>query len=199
MLVQVYPIPRCTTGCVTGRVGIVPRTDATPPPAIRQQAIRVVHIPMVEAPRRGPRMIVPAAGGVAVLVVQAKAGCRLSPCPAIPISIRLAGKRPRFDIHDGNHGGSPARCGNLCHGPVVQFPHADTNRSKGVAMNWDIIEGKWNQLKGSIREKWGDLTDDELTEVAGKKDKLAGKLQEKYGWTKEKADEQIDHFFRDKT
>ncbi|SIQ06347.1 Uncharacterized conserved protein YjbJ, UPF0337 family [Paracoccus thiocyanatus] len=65
-------------------------------------------------------------------------------------------------------------------------------------MNWDIIEGKWNQLKGSVKENWGDLTDDELTEVGGKRDKLAGKLQEKYGWTKEQADEQIDGFFRDK-
>ncbi|RDW13910.1 CsbD family protein [Paracoccus thiocyanatus] len=65
-------------------------------------------------------------------------------------------------------------------------------------MNWDIIEGKWNQLKGSVKENWGDLTDDELTEVGGKRDKLAGKLQEKYGWTKEQVDEQIDGFFRDK-
>ena len=65
-------------------------------------------------------------------------------------------------------------------------------------MNWDIIEGKWNQLIGSVREKWGDLTDDEVTEMAGKKDRLAGKLQEKYGWTKEEADEQINDFFRDK-
>ncbi|MDQ7775031.1 MAG: CsbD family protein [Paracoccus aminovorans] len=66
-------------------------------------------------------------------------------------------------------------------------------------MNWDIVEGKWNQVKGSVKEKWGDLTDDELTEVAGKKDKLAGKLQEKYGWTKEEADNQLDDFFRDKS
>lgn len=66
-------------------------------------------------------------------------------------------------------------------------------------MNWDIVEGKWNQVKGSVKEKWGDLTDDELTEVAGKKDKLAGKLQEKYGWTKEEADDQLNDFFRDKT
>ncbi|WP_374637727.1 CsbD family protein [Paracoccus sp. (in: a-proteobacteria)] len=65
-------------------------------------------------------------------------------------------------------------------------------------MNWDIIEGKWNQLKGSLREKWGDLTDDELTEMAGKKDRLAGKLQEKYGWTRDEAERQIDDFFRDK-
>ena len=65
-------------------------------------------------------------------------------------------------------------------------------------MNWDIIEGKWTQLKGTLREKWGDLTDDELTEMAGKKDRLAGKLQEKYGWTREEAEREIDDFFRDK-
>ena len=66
-------------------------------------------------------------------------------------------------------------------------------------MNWDIIEGKWGQLKGSVKEKWGDLTDNEITEVEGKKDKLAGKLQEKYGWTKEEADDQINSFFKDKS
>lgn len=63
-------------------------------------------------------------------------------------------------------------------------------------MNWDIIEGKWEQLKGSVREKWGDLTEDEVTEIAGKKDKLAGKLQEKYGWTKEKVDQDLNDFVR---
>ncbi|MTH61849.1 CsbD family protein [Paracoccus litorisediminis] len=66
-------------------------------------------------------------------------------------------------------------------------------------MNWDIIEGKWNQVKGSVKEQWGDLTDDELTEIAGKKDKLAGKLQEKYGWTKEEAEQRMDDFVRERT
>ncbi len=66
-------------------------------------------------------------------------------------------------------------------------------------MNWDIIQGKWTQLVGSVKEKWGDLTDDELTEIDGRKDKLAGKLQEKYGWTKNEADRQIDDFFKDKS
>lgn len=65
-------------------------------------------------------------------------------------------------------------------------------------MNWDIIQGKWDQLKGSVKEKWGDLTDDELTQISGQQDKLAGKLQEKYGWTKEKADDEINRFFSDK-
>lgn len=66
-------------------------------------------------------------------------------------------------------------------------------------MNWDVIEGKWDQFKGSVKEKWGDLTDDELTQVAGKRDKLTGKLQERYGWTKDDAERQIDDFFRDRT
>ncbi|MDN3711851.1 CsbD family protein [Paracoccus cavernae] len=65
-------------------------------------------------------------------------------------------------------------------------------------MNWDIIQGKWEQLKGGVKEKWGDLTDDELTEISGKQDKLSGKLQEKYGWTKERANEEINRFFADK-
>ncbi|MGO4852746.1 CsbD family protein [Phaeovulum sp. W22_SRMD_FR3] len=65
-------------------------------------------------------------------------------------------------------------------------------------MNWDIIEGKWTQLKGSVKENWGDLTDNDLTEVAGKRDKLAGKLQERYGWAKDKAEQEVDNYFKDK-
>ena len=66
-------------------------------------------------------------------------------------------------------------------------------------MNWDIVEGKWGQLKGSIKEQWGKLTDDELTEIAGNRDKMAGKLQERYGWTKEEADDKLNEFVRDKS
>lgn len=65
-------------------------------------------------------------------------------------------------------------------------------------MNWDIIQGKWKQVKGSVKEKWGELTDDELDQVDGKKDQLAGKLQEKYGWTKDEAEKQIDDYFRNR-
>lgn len=66
-------------------------------------------------------------------------------------------------------------------------------------MNWDIVEGKWKQFKGSVQEKWGELTNDELDQINGNKDQLAGKLQEKYGWTKDEADKQIDEYFRDRT
>ncbi|MGA8008510.1 MAG: CsbD family protein, partial [Thiomonas sp.] len=45
-------------------------------------------------------------------------------------------------------------------------------------MNWERIEGNWKQLKGQAKEQWGKLTDDQLTEIAGKRDQLAGKIQE---------------------
>jgi uncharacterized protein YjbJ (UPF0337 family) len=61
-------------------------------------------------------------------------------------------------------------------------------------MNWDQIEGKWKQYSGTIKEKWGKLTDDDLTTISGKKDQLVGKLQERYGMAKDQAEKQIDEF-----
>jgi len=61
-------------------------------------------------------------------------------------------------------------------------------------MNWDQIQGKWTQMKGSIRQKWGKLTDDDLAVIAGSKDKLVGKLQERYGLKKEQAQAQLDEW-----
>jgi uncharacterized protein YjbJ (UPF0337 family) len=55
------------------------------------------------------------------------------------------------------------------------------------AMNWDQIEGKWKQLKGSAKQQWGKLTDDDLDYISGSKDKLIGRLQERYGIQKEDA------------
>lgn len=48
-------------------------------------------------------------------------------------------------------------------------------------MNWDIVEGNWKQFKGKVKAQWGKLTDDHLDVIAGKRDQLAGKLQENYG------------------
>ena len=59
-------------------------------------------------------------------------------------------------------------------------------------MNDDIFEGKWKQMKGSAREWWGKLTDDDMEQIGGKKDKLVGKLQERYGWTRERAEKELD-------
>ena len=61
-------------------------------------------------------------------------------------------------------------------------------------MNWDHIEGKWKQLKGSLKQQWGKLTDDDLNVIAGQRDKLIGKLQERYGYAKEEAQKKADEW-----
>jgi len=62
-------------------------------------------------------------------------------------------------------------------------------------INKDIIKGQWNQLKGEVKVKWGKLTDDDLEKIEGHFDKLVGKLQEKYGYSKEKAEREADQFY----
>jgi uncharacterized protein YjbJ (UPF0337 family) len=59
-------------------------------------------------------------------------------------------------------------------------------------MNWDQIEGKWKQAKGAIKQKWGKLTDDDLDVIDGKRDVLVGKIQERYGITRDEAQKQLD-------
>jgi len=58
-------------------------------------------------------------------------------------------------------------------------------------MNWDRIEGNWKQFKGTAKVKWGKLTDDELDVIAGRREHLAGKIQEAYGITLETTEDQI--------
>ncbi len=60
--------------------------------------------------------------------------------------------------------------------------------------NWEQIAGKWKQVKGEAKKKWGKLTDDELMQVEGNRDILVGKIQEKYGIAKEDANKQIDEW-----
>ncbi|PTV95396.1 uncharacterized protein YjbJ (UPF0337 family) [Rhodobacter aestuarii] len=62
-------------------------------------------------------------------------------------------------------------------------------------MNTHVIEGKWKELKGTVRAKWGELTDDEIEQVAGEREKLEGIVQQKYGKTKEEAKKEVDAFF----
>ena len=59
-------------------------------------------------------------------------------------------------------------------------------------MNKDIVEGKWKQVRGEAKSWWGKLNDDDLDRAAGKFDVLTGMLQEKYGYTRERAAEEID-------
>jgi uncharacterized protein YjbJ (UPF0337 family) len=62
-------------------------------------------------------------------------------------------------------------------------------------MNWDVIKGRWNQLKGEARKQWGKLTDNDWEKIAGEKDKLLGKLQERYGWSRQEAERSADEYF----
>jgi uncharacterized protein YjbJ (UPF0337 family) len=57
-------------------------------------------------------------------------------------------------------------------------------------MNNDILEGKWKQMRGQAKSWWGKLTDDDLDKVSGKYDTLIGLLQEKYGYTRQQAEEE---------
>lgn len=61
----------------------------------------------------------------------------------------------------------------------------------------NILEGNWKQARGQVQSWWGELTDDELDEIDGNRTKLAGKLQERYGWQQEKADSEIERFLSD--
>jgi uncharacterized protein YjbJ (UPF0337 family) len=59
-------------------------------------------------------------------------------------------------------------------------------------MNEDILKGQWKQLRGQIKQWWGVLTDDDLDKINGQRDKMIGKLQEKYGFTKDQATRELD-------
>lgn len=61
-------------------------------------------------------------------------------------------------------------------------------------MNEDILKGKWNEMKGSVKEKWGKLTDDDIDQAAGKRDQLIGALQKSYGYSKDEAEREYDRF-----
>ncbi|MEC5293388.1 CsbD family protein [Aurantimonas sp. C2-6-R+9] len=61
-------------------------------------------------------------------------------------------------------------------------------------MDWDRVEGNWKQLKGSVREQWGKLTDDDLDVVEGNREQLEGKIQERYGYEKDQVRREIDEW-----
>jgi len=61
-------------------------------------------------------------------------------------------------------------------------------------MNWDQFAGQWKQYTGKVKERWSKLTDSDLTQIQGKRDQLVGKIQERYGITKEEAHRQLDEF-----
>ena len=61
-------------------------------------------------------------------------------------------------------------------------------------MNWDTMKGDWKQIKGKVREKWGEFTDDELDQVKGRREQFEGLLQKKFGMAKDEVKKQVDEF-----
>jgi uncharacterized protein YjbJ (UPF0337 family) len=63
-------------------------------------------------------------------------------------------------------------------------------------MNWDTVKGNWMQAKGKVKEQWGKLTDDDLTRIEGSRDRLLGKIQERYGMAKDAAERELKEWER---
>ena len=61
-------------------------------------------------------------------------------------------------------------------------------------MNTDVLKGKWTQLKGQVRKQWGNLTDDDVDKVQGDSEILLGRIQERYGRTREEAEKEVDRW-----
>jgi uncharacterized protein YjbJ (UPF0337 family) len=76
------------------------------------------------------------------------------------------------------------------------FKRCRVLNNKETAMDWNLIEGNWRQLKGKIREKWGHLTEDDLDKIAGKREQLEGKIQERYGMSKDAVKKELDDWMK---
>ena len=63
-------------------------------------------------------------------------------------------------------------------------------------MNTDVLKGKWNQMKGNVRKQWGKLTDDDVDQIQGDAEMLQGRIQERYGRTKEEAQREVDRWLQ---
>lgn len=80
---------------------------------------------------------------------------------------------------------------------VASEAHAQTTQTDTRAI-WEKIKGSWNQTKGAVKEQWGKLTDDDLLEIEGRRDQLVGKIQTRYGITREQAERQVRSWERER-
>lgn len=64
-------------------------------------------------------------------------------------------------------------------------------------MNKDTLKGQWQQLKGKVKQKWGELTDDDFSKLDGSHDELLGKIRERYGYDKERAEKELKSFYKE--
>ena len=98
--------------------------------------------------------------------------------------------RPRAGSAAGAVGSTGCESGTRAGGGTLTA----SNHNQEVPMNWDQVQGSWKQFKGQVKQKWGDLTDDEIDRVEGRQEELAGLIQKKYGKTKEEAQREVDEW-----
>src|SRR6476620_746031 len=86
--------------------------------------------------------------------------------------------------------------------PVAEAPRNDSNQgpfvvkqAKEMEMDWNRVEGNWKQMKGKVKEKWGNITDDDLTAINGQRDQLEGKIQQRYGLAKDQVRKDVDDWY----
>jgi uncharacterized protein YjbJ (UPF0337 family) len=79
---------------------------------------------------------------------------------------------------------------------LVRLVTAAIRNTKESGMDWNRFEGNWKQLKGQVKEKWGQLTDDDLDVINGQRDQLEGRIQERYGIAKDQAKKDVDAWFK---
>jgi uncharacterized protein YjbJ (UPF0337 family) len=75
-------------------------------------------------------------------------------------------------------------------------PKGHPYKQQEIIMNTDVLEGKWKQVRGQIKEWWGEVTDDDLEKIQGKSDRLVGVLQERYGYSRGRAKEEVERRMR---
>ncbi len=83
-----------------------------------------------------------------------------------------------------------AACAAVTFSAIPVTVHAQTTQSEAQTM-WEKIKGSWVQTKGAVKEQWGKLTDDDLMEIQGRREQLVGKIQTRYGVTREEAEAQV--------
>jgi uncharacterized protein YjbJ (UPF0337 family) len=119
--------------------------------------------------------------------------------PSIRASIRTAVAHPTHPVKQPLCDPSYAFARTNSDGKAATRTYLGTEaRTRGAdrsfAMNDDRIEGNWKQFKGKVKEQWGKLTDDDLDVIAGRRDQLAGKIQERHGVARDEAERQIKDF-----
>jgi uncharacterized protein YjbJ (UPF0337 family) len=117
----------------------------------------------------------------------------------------LARSAAALQNSSGPHDGSPPWSEEWLYAKAATPGHQEHSPANGVfqqqprngvrSMDWNRLEGNWKQVKGKVKEKWGQLTDDDLDAINGRRDQLEGKIQERYGLAKDQVRKDVDDWY----